>query len=263
MSAASTPDRFDAGLEISAIPLIGEIEPGAEIGELIAAAAADCGLEPRDGDVLVISQKVVSKAEGRLVSLSSVSPGQRAAELAARLGKDPRLVELILSESREVIRAAGGVLITETRAGWICANAGIDSSNVRGSDTVALLPEDADASARRIRAEIAARCGRSPGVLIADSFGRPWRIGQTEVAIGCAGVAVLDDWRGEGDSHGQRLAATAICAADELACAADLARSKTSRTPVVLVRGSQRWWTREDGPGAATLQRERSADLFR
>ena len=154
--------------------------------------------------MIAVSQKVISKAEGRTRSLASVDPGGRAVELAAELGKDPRLVELVLSESRRVVRASGGVLITETNAGWICANAGIDSSNVAGEDVVALLPLDADASARRIRAEFAERGGPRPGVLVTDSFGRPWRVGQSEVAIGAAGVLALDDWRGRADSHGRR-----------------------------------------------------------
>lgn len=251
-------------MNIALHPLSGlpEIEPGARLGELVAAAARD--LELADGDAVVVSQKVVSKAEGRMRRLDEVEPGERAIELAAQLGKDPRVVELVLAESRRVVRAAGSVLIVETRGGWICANAGIDSSNVPGEDVVALLPADADASARRIRAELAAAVGARPAVVIADSFGRPWRHGQADVAIGCAGIVALDDWRGRTDTHGRGLAATAIAVADELAAAADLVRDKASRTPAVLVRGAGAWWSEEDGPGAAAmLQRPAAEDLFR
>jgi coenzyme F420-0:L-glutamate ligase/coenzyme F420-1:gamma-L-glutamate ligase len=156
------------------------------------------------------------------------------------------------------------VLIVETRGGWICANAGIDSSNLPGEDLVALLPADADASARRIRAELAAACGARPAVVVADSFGRPWRHGQAEVAIGCAGLLALDDWRGRADAHGRELAATAIAIADQLAGAADLVRDKASATPAALIRGAERWWCEDDGPGAAAvLQRPAGEDLFR
>ncbi len=180
----------------------------------------------------------MSKAEGRTRTLAEVTPGERARRLAAELGKDPRLVELVLAESRRVVRAEAGVLIVETSAGWVCANAGIDSSNVPGTEMVTLLPVDADASARGIRAQLAAEPAARPGVVIADSFGRPWRLGQAEVAIGCAGVIALDDWRGRRDAEGRELAATAVAAADELAAAADLARSKDSREPAVLIRGA-------------------------
>ena len=253
---------MSAAVEIVALAEIGEIEPGAELGGLIATAAAAQGLDLGRGDVVVISQKVVSKAEGRLVELATVEPGERARKLAAEHDKDPRLVELVLAESRRIVRAIGGVLITETNGGWICANAGIDSSNVPGDDTVALLPLDADASARTIRRRLGGRV--APAVVISDSFGRPWRLGQTESAIGVAGLRALDDWRGETDSHGRTLAATAIAVGDQIAAAADLARTKTSATPVVLVRGAARWWTEDDGPGAATaLQRPADDDLFR
>jgi len=237
-----------------------EVRAGDDLGALVCAAADP---PPADGEIVVISQKVVSKAEGRLRRLSAVSPGGEARELAARTGKDPRLVELILAESRSVIRAAPGVLITETRDGWICANAGIDSSNVPGVDVVALLPEDSDASARRIRAEIAAAGGGAPAVIVADSFGRPWRLGQGEVAIGCAGIDPLDDWRGRGDAHGRPLAATRIAVADQIAAAADLARQKDAGAPGAIVSGLGRLVTGEDGPGARSQQRPAGEDLFR
>ena len=235
-----------------------EIEEGSPLGLMIATAA-----EPGDDDVVVISQKVVSKAEGRTVDLGTVEPSERAQELAFRVEKKPELVELVLAESREVLRAGRGVLIVETKSGLICANAGIDSSNVPGDGRVALLPVDPDASARRLRAEIQAASGSRPAVLIVDSFGRPWRLGQTEIAIGCAGLRVLDDWRGMQDRDGRKLGATVIAIADEIAAAADLARDKASGAPVVIVSGVERHITGDDGPGAAALRRAEERDLFR
>jgi coenzyme F420-0:L-glutamate ligase / coenzyme F420-1:gamma-L-glutamate ligase len=245
--------------ELRVRPLEGlpEVDEGRNLGELIAAGA------PAHGEIVVVSQKVVSKAEGRLRRLADVEPGERAMELAERTGKDPALVELILIESREVIRAADGVLITETNSGWICANAGIDSSNLPSEGWVALLPEDADASARRIRGEIRAACGASSAVVIADSFGRPWRLGQAEVAIGCAGLAPIDDWRGRADQRGRELSATAIAVADEAAAAADLARDKDEGVPVAIVAGLEHLVTADDGPGARAMQRPAGEDLFR
>jgi coenzyme F420-0:L-glutamate ligase/coenzyme F420-1:gamma-L-glutamate ligase len=252
-------DPAEAGgsgeLRVRPIDGVPEVEQGDSLGELIAARAE---FEP--GDVLVIAQKVVSKAEGRLRRLSSVIPGAEARKLAAVLGKEPALVELVLEESNEVLRAEGGVLIVETRHGFVCANAGIDSSNLPEDDTVCLLPEDPDASARRIRGELPV----APiGVVIADSFGRAWRLGQAEVAIGCAGLQPIDDWRGRHDAHGRELEATLIAVADEAAAAADLVRGKDSGVPAVIVRGLDRFVTTEDGPGAQSLRRPRSDDLFR
>ena len=235
-----------------------EVEVGVPLGTMLAEAA-----EPRDDEILVVSQKVVSKAEGRVRDLASVEPGERAVELADRLGKDPRLVELILGEATAIVRAEAGVFIVETRSGPICANAGIDSSNAPGEGLVVLLPSDPDASARRLRAEVGRASGRRPAVVIADSFGRPWRIGQTDVAIGCAGLAPLDDWRGRRDRAGQRLEATLIAVADEVAAAASLARDKASGEPAAVVSGLARHVTVEDGPGAAALRRDADADLFR
>jgi coenzyme F420-0:L-glutamate ligase/coenzyme F420-1:gamma-L-glutamate ligase len=288
----------DGGSELQIVPVQGlpEIEQGAKLGELIAAKA-----ELRDGDVIVIAQKIVSKAEGRVRRLSSVLPGSEARRLAAVLGKEPAMVELILEESKEVLRAERGVLITETRHGFVCANAGIDSSNLPDDDTICLLPENPDASARSLRVEIASALdrehgvgggGRPPGpaggggpppahppprppgpphpmlpptiaVVISDSFGRAWRLGQVEVAIGCAGLTPLDDWRGREDAHGRKLEATQIAVADEAAAAADLVRGKNSRIPTVILRGLDRFVTPDDGPGAAALRRPRAEDLFR
>ncbi len=235
-----------------------EVTEGMRVGELIAEHG-----QLEDGDVVVVSQKIVSKAEGRIRRLSSVLPGGEARRLAAVLGKEPVLVELILGESREVLRAERGVLITETRHGFVCANAGIDSSNLPEPDTVCLLPEDPDASARRIRAEIHAATGIRAATIVSDSFGRAWRLGQAEVAIGCAGISPLDDWRGRKDTSGRELEATLIAIADEAAAAADLVRDKTSGVPATIVRGLDRYVSTDDGPGAAALRRPSDEDLFR
>jgi coenzyme F420-0:L-glutamate ligase/coenzyme F420-1:gamma-L-glutamate ligase len=269
------------GVQVLPVVNLPEFVPGMAVGEEIAARA-----ELRGGDVVVVSQKVVSKAEGRIRKLSSVLPGAEARRLAAVLGKEPALVELILEESREVLRAEAGVLVVETRHGFVCANAGIDTSNLPDPDAVCLLPEDPDASARNIRQEITTAltgdsdmgvAGHSPllcadshvrvpptiAVVISDSFGRAWRVGQAEVAIGCAGLAPLDDWRGRVDASGHTLEATLIAIADEAAAAADLVRDKASRVPAAVVRGISRFTTAADGPGAAALRRPPDQDLFR
>jgi coenzyme F420-0:L-glutamate ligase/coenzyme F420-1:gamma-L-glutamate ligase len=250
---------------VEVIPIEGvpEVQPGDRVGELLARAAEAAGDAIAAEDVIVVSQKIISKAEGRVVELADVEPGEHAVELAGRLGKDPRLVELILRESTDVVRAEREVLIVEGRGGWISANAGIDASNVAGTDVVTLLPEDADASARRLRAELREVAGVGPAVVIADSFGRPWRLGQVDVTIGCAGLVAVDDWRGRLDRQGTELAATAIAIADEVAAAADLVRSKDEGVPAAIVRGLGRFVTLEDGPGAAALRRPREEDLFR
>jgi coenzyme F420-0:L-glutamate ligase/coenzyme F420-1:gamma-L-glutamate ligase len=254
------PGVPEGGLGVLPVAGLPEVTEGMALGELIAARTA---LE--QGDVVVVSQKVVSKAEGRVLSISAAIPGAEARKLAAVLGKDPALVELILSESREVLRAEGGVLIAETHHGFVCANAGVDTSNLPEEGMACLLPEDPDASARRLRAELAAATGlgRAIAVVISDSFGRAWRLGQVEVAIGCAGIGPLDDWRGRKDASGRELEATAIAIADEAAAAADLVRDKTSGVPAAVVRGLGRHVTEEDGPGAAALRRPRDEDLFR
>jgi coenzyme F420-0:L-glutamate ligase / coenzyme F420-1:gamma-L-glutamate ligase len=247
-----------AEVRVLAVGGLPEFGPGMRVGEKVAARA-----ELEDGDVVVISQKVVSKAEGQVRRLSSVIPGAEARKLAAVLGKEPALVELILEESKEVLRVGRGVVITETHHGFVCANAGIDSSNLADPDSVCLLPADPDGSARRIRAEIAAAAGARIGLVIADSFGRAWRLGQAEVAIGCAGLAPLDDWRGRADSGGRPLEATLIAIADEAAAAADLVRDKASGTPAAVLRGLARHVSAADGPGAAALRRRPEEDLFR
>ncbi len=233
---------------------------GDDLGELIAAAAPP---DLDDGDILVVAHKVVSKAEGRVLRLAEVEPGERALELASSQGKDPRVVQVVLDESAAVLRAERGVMICETPHGFVCANAGVDASNAGGTDELVLLPLDPDASARRLRARIGSLRGARPAVIVSDSFGRAWRVGQTDVAIGVAGLRPIDDWVGRFDSSGRELYATAIAVADSVAAAADLAREKNSREPAVLVRGLQRVIMDYDGAGAAALRRARGMDLFR
>ena len=211
----------------------------------------------------MIAHKIVSKAEGRIRRLSEVCPGPAATRLAGQLDKDPRHVQVILEESRAVVRASRGVLICVTHHGFVCANAGVDASNVPGDDAVVLLPKDPDASARDLRARFRDLFNRAPAILITDSFGRAWRHGQVDVAVGCAGLRPLDDWRGRTDSTGRELRATWIAVADELAAAADLARTKDGALPLVLIRGAGRHVTAEDGPGAGALVRPEAENLFR
>jgi coenzyme F420-0:L-glutamate ligase / coenzyme F420-1:gamma-L-glutamate ligase len=236
------------------------VSAGDDLGALLAASAPP---DLASSDVIAVAHKVVSKAEGQTVDLGEVEPGARARELAKEHGKDARLVEVVLSQSVELLRAERGVLVCRTPHGLVCANAGVDASNAGPADQVVLLPVDPDDSARRLRAAIAAARGVRPAVLVTDSFGRPWRLGQTDVAIGAAGIAPLDDWRGRSDAHGRELRATAIAVADAVAAAADLARAKDSREPAVLVRGIDHGVTDADGPGAAALRRPPEEDLFR
>jgi len=240
-----------------------EIGAGAPLAELIADAAPD---DLASGDVLVVAHKAVSKAEGRTRRLDQIDPGERALELAgsdAARGKDPRLVQAILDESAAVLRSGHGVLVCETRHGFVCANAGVDQSNTACPGELVLLPEDPDRSAKELRAGIGAARTVRPAVVVADSFGRAWRLGQVDVALGAAGLEPLDDWRGRRDAAGRELSATVIAVADAVAGAADLARAKESGAPVVLVRGLERFVTEEDGPGAAILRRPAGEDLFR
>jgi coenzyme F420-0:L-glutamate ligase/coenzyme F420-1:gamma-L-glutamate ligase len=244
-------------ITLAALPGIPEIQPGDDLAAILGEAAAqlDGGLRP--DDVLAVAHKVVSKAEARTVRLAEVFPGWEAHELAKEHGKDPHLMQVILDETQDIVRADRGRLICRTRHGFVCANAGVDQSNAGGEGTAVLLPLDPDASARRLRHELGC------AIVITDSFGRAWRNGQCEVAIGCAGLAPAADWRGEADADGRLLAATVIAIADEAAAAADLARDKDSREPAVRIRGLGRHVTVEDGAGAAALVRALEDDLFR
>lgn len=243
-------------LLVRALAPLPDVRPGDDLGALLAAAAPD---DLGGGDVLVVAHKIVSKAEGRLRLLSDIEPGERASAIALRHDRDPRLVQAVLDESADVLRSDTGTLICVTHHGFVCANAGIDQSNASREGELVLLPSDPDESARGLRAALAAK----PAVVIADSFGRAWRLGQTDVALGAAGLTPLDPWAGRPDAYGRTLNATSIAVADAVAAAADLARAKDSLRPAVLVRGLERFVTRADGPGAQALRRPRKSDLFR
>ena len=253
-------------LRITAVPGLPRIAPGDDLADLVAQSLARVSIELRNDDVLVFAQKIVSKAEGRRIDLNTVTPGARALEVAQTVRKDPRLVELVLRESRRIVRMARDVLIVEHRLGLIMANAGIDQSNVAepGSGEFALLlPEAPDASAAGLRNHLAQLTGVAPGVIISDSFGRPWRLGTVGVAIGCAGVAASVDLRGQSDLFGRRLQVTVVAHADEVASAASIVMGQANEArPVVLVRGLP-----SPAPGpqqpAAALIRPSEQDLFR
>jgi len=245
-------------LELIALDGIGEVAPGDDLVAHLAEPATEVGL--RDDDVLVVTQKIVSKAEGRLVELATVDPSPMARDWAARWEKDPRQVELVLRESAAILRMGpGGLIISRTRHGLVCANAGVDVSNVGGGEVASLLPEDPDASARRLRDGLGERLGVRPAIVISDSFGRAWRNGIVNVAIGAAGIETLLDLRGQPDAAGREMKATVIAVADELASAADLAGGKVEQRPVVVVRGYA--WRPSDA-GASVLVMEPERDLF-
>jgi coenzyme F420-0:L-glutamate ligase/coenzyme F420-1:gamma-L-glutamate ligase len=248
------------GLVATALSGLPEITQGTDLAALITDAAAG-GLH--DGDIVVVAHKAVSKAQGRIRVLGEIEPGEQARELAAALGKDPRHVQAILDETEEVVRAQRGVLIVRTHHGFVCANAGIDESNAPADGMLVLLPLDPDGAARELRARLRELGGPSPAVVITDSFGRAWRHGQLDTAIGVAGLVALDDWRGRSDRRGRELQASIIAVADAVAATADLARAKDSGEPVVIVHGLGHHVQRDDGPGAAALIRSRADDLFR
>jgi coenzyme F420-0:L-glutamate ligase / coenzyme F420-1:gamma-L-glutamate ligase len=268
---------------LRSIPGLPEVQPGADLAELISSHAG----ELREGSIVAIAHKIVSKAEGAFVDLRHVLPSARAHELAADGGavrtqrppvkssrandasgaedappKDPRAVQVVLDQASEVLRAERGVIVCRTHHGFVCANAGVDASNSADPNTVIVLPRDPDASARRIRARLRELSGAQVAVLITDSFGRAWRHGQCDVALGCAGLTPLDDWRGRCDSAGRELRATWIAVADAIAAAAELVRAKDSHEPVAIVEGLERFVTAEDGPGATALMRPPAEDLF-
>jgi len=237
-----------------------ELLPGEDLASCILDALD--GDELNDAQVVAIAQKAVSKAEGAIVALADVRPGEQAVRIAAEQEKDPRVVQVVLDESAELLRVERRVLICRTHHGFVCANAGVDASNAP-AETLVVLPRDPDASARRIRTRLRELAGVAPAVLISDSFGRAWRNGQVDVAIGLAGMQPLDDWRGRTDAHGMQLNATWLGVADAAAAAADMARAKDSREPVVVVEGLGHYVTEEDGPGARALLRAAHEDLFR
>ena len=247
-----------AHVEIRGLTGMPEVREGDDLGSLLLRAAGST--DPiRPGDVVVVAQKVVSKAEGAVVNLASVTPGAEAVRVAALARKDPRLVEIVLRESRRIVRIGRGVLVVETHRGLICANAGVDASNVPGEGFVTLLPRDADLSARRIREELEAAVGAPVGVVVSDSFNRPWRQGSTNVAIGVSGLAPLHDVGGTQDDHGRTLHATIVSLADGLAAAAQLVTGETGGTPAAIVRGVS--FETSEG-GSRGLVRARQRDLF-
>jgi coenzyme F420-0:L-glutamate ligase / coenzyme F420-1:gamma-L-glutamate ligase len=248
-------------LRLVGLPGIPEVTRDTELATVLLKAVYEAGYSLEVGDVIVVAQKIVSKSEDRLVPLATVNPSGRARDLAEAVGKDPRLIELVLRESREVLRVKRGVMIVEHRLGFVMANAGIDQSNTDADDSALLLPQDADASAQRLREKLRAQCGCDVGVVINDSFGRAWRNGVAGVAIGVAGIAALVDVRGEPDRAGRPLRYTQVAAADELAAAASLVMGQAAEgCPAVLARGYP--YARREG-SVRELLRERAEDLFR
>lgn len=247
-------------IRILPIAVTGEIQPGASLSEILLNAAKHAALRFEDRDILVVKHKVVSKAEGAMVALDRIRPSRRSRNWARRYGVDARVTELALRQSRRIVRRKNGVMITETRHGFVCANTGVDVSNVDGGRHAVLLPKDPDRSAARLRAEIKKRAGVEVAVIISDSFGRPWREGLTEVAIGVAGMRPLVDYRGRRDPHGYSLHATLDAVADELACAAGLVCGKLLNTPACIIRG---YVYRKANGRARELVRAAKRDLFR
>jgi coenzyme F420-0:L-glutamate ligase/coenzyme F420-1:gamma-L-glutamate ligase len=247
------------GLQVLPVEGLPEIEPRDDLAGLIVDALSRAGMSLTAGDILIVAQKIVSKAEGQVRSLQDVVPGSRACRLAERLNADPRMVQVVLEESVRVVRGER-VLIVETRHGYVCANGGVDHSNVPGEDTVTLLPLDPDRSAAELRERLQALTGVRPGVIVADTFGRPWRTGIQNVALGVAGLPGLVDYRGQRDDWGKELRATVVAVADELASAAELVMGKTARVPAALVRGYH-----PEGPAGSgrDLLLPSELDLFR
>jgi coenzyme F420-0:L-glutamate ligase/coenzyme F420-1:gamma-L-glutamate ligase len=246
-------------LHVAALTGLPEIALDDDVGALVATAVAHRAKTIEAGDVFVVAQKIVSKAEGAIVKLEDVNPAPRAEQWARAYAKDPRIVEVVLRESRRIVRMERGIIIAETHHGFVCANAGVDASNVpRGFVTI--LPRDPDASAARIRETLMAAFACPVGVIVSDTFGRPWREGVVNVALGVAGLRPLLDYRGCSDSYGRRLESTVMAVADELASAAELVMRKTTATPVAIVRGAAEWVG--EGTGRMLL-RDPSLDLFR
>ncbi|MGE0600492.1 MAG: coenzyme F420-0:L-glutamate ligase [Dehalococcoidia bacterium] len=249
-----------AGLSIFGIPGLPEITPGTDLAESIFNAAAAAGTPLESGDILAITSKIVSKAEGRIVTLADVKVSPFAQQYAERTEKDPAIVELVLQESRRVVRQVGPIMITETKHGFICANAGIDQSSSGGHGLAILLPVDPDASCARVRASLKAK-GLDVAVIISDTFGRPWREAQTDIAIGIAGMAPVTSYIGQVDPHGHEFRVQALCTADEIAGAAELVKGNLSRVPAAVVRGLP--WEVDEEATMQSIIRESERDLFR
>jgi len=249
--------RYGSGVPVTILPVEGlpEVQPGDDLAHLIHHRS-DLG----DGDVVVITSKIVSKAEGCAIELSEVEPSSFAERWALQWEKDPRLVEVVLRESARIVRQVGPVLITETKHGFVCANSGVDQSSSGGHDRVLVLPADPDASARKVRRRFA-ELGVDVAVIITDTFGRPWREGQTDVAIGIAGLQPLHSYIGQTDPHGHEFRVQEMCVADELAAAGELVKGNTSRVPAAVVRGYD--WIPDDNASMAAVIRDSSRDLFR
>jgi coenzyme F420-0:L-glutamate ligase / coenzyme F420-1:gamma-L-glutamate ligase len=247
-------------IRILPIEVRGEIRAGTNLGETLLMATKNARVRFEDGDILVVKHKVVSKAEGAIVALDGIRPSRRSRNWARRYGVDARVSELALRESRRIVRRKNGVMITETRHGFVCANSGVDVSNVDGGRHAVLLPKDPDRSAQRLRAHLKKSARANVAVIVSDSFGRPWREGLTEVAIGVAGMQPLVDYRGRRDPHGYSLHATLDAVADELACAAGLVCGKLLRTPACIIRGYR---YRKASGRARELVRPAERDLFR
>ena len=260
-SKQGSPSRPRVPPSIQIIPLIGlpEIAAGDDLPKLITKAVRTANLRIEAGDLFVVAQKIVSKSEGQIVSLNSVEPSERAVLWATEYKKDSRVIELVLREAKRLVRMGNGVIVTETKHGFVCANAGVDTSNAPNGVAV-LLPEDSDRSARRLRTRLVREFGVSVAVIISDTFGRPWREGLVNVALGVSGVAPLVDYRGKHDANGKALQATIIAVADELASAAELVMGKSNRIPVAIVRGVG--GARSSGSGR-DLIRAVKKDLFR
>jgi coenzyme F420-0:L-glutamate ligase/coenzyme F420-1:gamma-L-glutamate ligase len=249
-----------AALTIFGVPGLPEISEGSDLASLIFEAALAAGEPVQGGDIVVVTSKVVSKAEGRVVDLSTVHVSEFAKRYAERWEKEPAVVELVLREARRVVRQVGPVMITETRHGFVCANSGVDQSSSGGHGLAVLLPIDPDASARRLRAGLREH-GIDVAVIVSDTFGRPWREGQADVAIGIAGMQPVVSYIGQVDPHGHEFRVQALCVADELAGAAELVKGNLSRVPVAVIRGYE--WKPDDSATMTSVIRESERDLFR
>lgn len=249
-----------SGLQIFGVAGLPEIVEGADLADLIARAASDGGTALQNGDIVVVTSKIVSKAEGRTLELADIQPSPFAIEWSTKWDKDPAVTEVVLREAKRVVRQLGPVLITETQHGFVCANSGVDQSSSGAHGRVVLLPDDPDASARRIRAGLGSR-GVDAAVIISDTFGRAWREGQTDIAIGIAGMHPIRSYIGEFDPHGHEFKVQAVCLADQLAGAAELVKGNISRVPVGVIRGYE--WERDDSATIAPVLRDPSRDLFR